>query len=212
MPATISIVDDEQGVRAPQIALINKIPGFRVIGCYGSGAETLRQVPLHPPDILLLDVVMPRMSGLQCARRLEALGVGVKFIFMTGFPDTSIVEEIVHFRGSSLLVKPFTAAELGDALKAAASGGVYLSPGAKQFLGNGRGAGRIDERSESLSRLTPTQVKVLTAYRRCMRYKEVAGELGCATRTVDAHMSAIRASLRVHTAMQAVRKVFGGSP
>ncbi|MBU6399119.1 MAG: response regulator [Verrucomicrobia bacterium] len=94
-PITACIVDDEDSVRESLDVLIAGMRGFRVGGSFASEPEALRRIAAAPPGILLTDLRMPEMSGIQCARKLQVLGLRTGLIFSTGFPDSETAKTMV---------------------------------------------------------------------------------------------------------------------
>jgi two-component system, cell cycle sensor histidine kinase and response regulator CckA len=120
-PKTVLVVDDDAEIRKLVAAMLTG-KGYRVL-IADSGENAIRQWTKHPEtDLLLTDVVIPGMSGPIIADRILELSPDIKVLFMTGYHDTQVVQRFVVDKGYSLLIKPFTLAQLGALIQAALAG------------------------------------------------------------------------------------------
>ena len=107
----ISIVDDEECERIITSRVLAKTGCFRCVSLHGCGGDALNDIPHLRPDVVLMDIRMPEMSGIECAQRLKNLIPGLFVIFVTGLHDSATMTEALHAGGDGYLVKPLVPAQ-----------------------------------------------------------------------------------------------------
>lgn len=190
----IVLVDDHTLVRAGLRALIETIPGMSVVAEAGDGASGLAAVQAHRPDLLVTDVTMADMTGLELAERVRADLPQTRVIILSMFSTDEYVMRALKAGASAYLLKDAAQHELEIALRAALRGETYLSPGASKRL-----VERVTGQPASgpLDALTPRQRQILRLIAQGVHAKEIAHRLGVSRKTVDAHRAQIMERLDI---------------
>lgn len=201
-PIRLLLVDDHEMVRAGLRAFLDLQKDMTVVAEAGSGEQALALVPRHAPDIVVLDLVLPGMSGVETARRLHEHHPDVKVVALTSFAGQDLVLPAVRAGVAGYLLKDVGPAELADALRAVHAGGAPLHP---QVAATVMASMAADARDP----LTPREREVLRLVARGLSNRLIARELALAEKTVKTHVSAILGKLgvadRTQAALYAVR-------
>jgi len=204
-PVRVLLVDDHEMVRAGLRTFLGLQPDIEVVGEAGSGEQALALVPRLAPDIVLLDLVLPGMPGLEVARRLRAAHPEVKVVVLTSYAGEESVLPAVRAGVAGYLLKDVGPAELADAVRAVHAGGASLAPGVAATVVRSV-AGAVPEPAAAL---TPREREVLRLIARGRSNRLIARDLALSEKTVKAHVSAILAKLgvtdRTQAALYAVR-------
>jgi len=172
-------------------------PRCEVVGAVGDGRELLKAAAKLQPDIIVLDIAMPQLNGLDAARHLKPTMPKVKFIFMTMNEDPDLVGEAFRAGASAFLLKRQAAFELTDAVDKVLKGGSYVTPGAAE--GQARISLRDPRAREHVAEPTPRQREVIQLLAEGHSMKEVASILQITKRTVAAHKYAVMDLLQLKT-------------
>jgi DNA-binding NarL/FixJ family response regulator len=204
----VVIVDDQGMVRTGFGVLLNAQPDIEVAGEAADGAEGLRRIAELRPDVVLMDVRMPVMDGLEATRRLLAdPGDGApKVLMLTTFDLDDYVYEALRAGASGFLLKDASAAELADAVRVVAAGDALLSPSVTRRLiaeFSRLGGPRAPSRKR-LEQLTQRETEVLALVARGLSNGEIAGRLVVAEQTVKTHFGRILMKLGLRDRPQAI--------
>jgi len=202
----VVVADDQGMVRSGFSVLLNAQPDIQVIAEATNGQEAIaRAAELHP-DVILMDVRMPVLDGLQATRRITEMAGAPKVLVLTTFDLDDYVYEALRSGASGFLLKDASARELADAVRLVAAGDALLSPGVTRRLiaefarmGAPRSPGR-----DQLDGLTERESEVLALVARGMSNAEIAGFLVVAEQTVKTHVSRILMKLGLRDRTQAV--------
>ncbi|MFS8099076.1 response regulator transcription factor [Lentzea alba] len=199
---TVFVVDDQAMVRESFVALLDAQPGIEVVGSAGDGAEALSEIGKLNPDVVLMDVRMPMMDGLEATRRLR--DHPCKVIVLTTFHLDEYVYEALRGGASGYLLKDAPAAELIRAVHVVANGEALLSPAVTKRL-IAEFARRLPSvRPTSLESLTERETEILRQIARGLSNVEIAHELGLAEQTVKTHVSRVLTKLGARDRAQAI--------
>ncbi|HEY1705062.1 MAG TPA: response regulator transcription factor [Trebonia sp.] len=211
--ATIRVVvaDDQGMVRSGFSTLLNAQPGIEVVGEAANGEEAIDRARSLRPDVILMDVRMPVLDGLQATRRITALadaatGGMPKILILTTFDLDDYVYEALRAGASGFLLKDASAAELATAVRVVAAGDGLLAPGVTRRLiaeFARMGGPRLPAR-KALGDLTERETEVLALVARGMTNADIAGHLFLAEQTVKTHVSRVLMKLGVRDRAQAV--------
>ena len=195
-PLRILLADDHTLVRAGIRALLAQLPGVEVVGEAGDGREALALVKAHDPDVLLIDIAMAGMSGLEAAAQVKKECPGVKVIMLSMHANEEYVMRALLVGATGYLLKDAASVELDLALKAAVAGQTYLSPAiSRQVIVNYvTRIGGVVPRDP----LTPRQREVLQLVAEGKSTKEIAFALQISVKTVDTHRAQIMERLDIH--------------
>ncbi|GGV06147.1 DNA-binding response regulator [Actinomadura cremea] len=208
MTIRVVIVDDQGMVRAGFGVLLNAQPDIEVVGEAVNGAEGLLRVAELRPDVVLMDVRMPVMDGLEATRRLLADGAGdpPKVLMLTTFDLDDYVYEALRAGAGGFLLKDASATELSDAVRVVAAGDALLSPSVTRRLiaefarlGGPRAPSR-----KRLDELTERETEVLGLVARGLSNGEIAARLVLAEQTVKTHFGRILMKLGLRDRPQAI--------
>ena len=203
----VLVADDQGMVRSGFSILLNAQPDIEVVGEAVNGQEAVARVAELGPDVILMDVRMPVMDGLQATRQIMAAGDGVpRVLVLTTFDLDDYVYEALRAGASGFLLKDASAGELAAAVRVVAAGDALLAPGVTRRLiaefarlGAPRAASR-----KNLEDLTERETEVLALVARGMSNAEIAAHLVVAEQTVKTHVSRVLMKLALRDRAQAV--------
>ncbi len=200
----VVIVDDHPVVRRGLRALLDTLDGIEVVGDAGDGEAALEQVRLNAPDVVLMDLHMPGMDGIEATRRIREESAGTAVLVMTMFDDDETVITAVQAGARGYLVKGAEQEEISRALRAVASGEVIFGPAvASRVLGALSGAPRMAP-DPVFANLTDRERDILRLLASGRRTAEIAAELYLAPKTVSNALTSIFAKLQVGSRAEAI--------
>ncbi|MEU1391563.1 MULTISPECIES: response regulator transcription factor [unclassified Nonomuraea] len=200
MTLKVVIADDEDLIRAGLRVIIDAEPGLRVVGEAGDGAAVLPVVRRERPDVVLMDVRMPAMDGIQATRRLVALDDPPKVLVVTTFENDDHVYDALRAGASGFLLKRTRPDDLLQAIRLVAAGESLLFPAAIRTLAGRRPRAHVP----GIDRLTGREGDVLRLMTRGMSNTEIAAELVVSQETVKTHVGNVLAKLGARDRTQAV--------
>ena len=207
MPISIAIVEDDRAVRASLAAILQGAAECRCVGEFGSAKEALQNFPALRPDVILMDINLPDMSGVECVRQLSQLVPAARILMLTVQEDPDSIFKSLAAGASGYMLKPIRAAELVAAVKDVFGGGAPMTSHiARKVVQSFKQAGSSRSETESLS---PREQGVLDALSKGYSYKETAELLGISYSTVHTHIERIYQKLHVQSRGQAVAKYLG---
>jgi DNA-binding NarL/FixJ family response regulator len=202
----VVVADDQGMVRSGFSVLLNAQPDIQVIAEAVNGREAVEQAAALRPDVILMDVRMPVLDGLQATRQITGLPEPPKVLVLTTFDLDDYVYEALRSGASGFLLKDASARELAEAVRLVAAGDALLAPGVTRRLiaefarlGAPRGPGR-----KQLGELTERECEVLALVAQGLSNTEIAGRLFIAEQTVKTHVSRILMKLGLRDRAQAV--------
>ena len=196
----VVIVDDHAVVREGLRTFLSLQGGLEVVGEAGDGAEALEVVAALAPDVVLMDLVMPRLDGVEAMRALRDAGATARVIGLTSFADDDRILPAIQAGAAGYLLKNVAPAELARAVRAAHAGDALLDPGVAARLVAAVADGSAGTTPPPL---TPRERDVLALICRGFANKRIALELGLSEKTVKAHVGHILAKLDVSDRTQA---------
>ncbi len=200
----IGIVEDQAGVAESLKKLINRAPGLQVIGTYPNGETALEQIPRHKPDLVLMDIGLPGMSGIECVRSLKALLPALPIIMLTVYDEGEYLFDSLKAGASGYLLKRTTGEKLVEAITEARLGGVPLT---RQMAGKmAHYFQQLGATNSVMESLTKRERETLALLAEGFRYKEIADRLGIAIETVREYVRNTYRKLHVSSRTEAVVK------
>jgi DNA-binding NarL/FixJ family response regulator len=205
----VLLADDHELVRAGIRALLQNIAGVEVVAEAGDGEEALRLVAAQRPDVVLLDIAMPGLNGLETAARISKAFPGVRVIILSMHSGEEYVFQALRAGASGYVLKGARAPELELAVLAVARGETYLSPAASKHVVDQyvqqapASAENADTSAER--RLTPRQREILRLIAEGRTTKEIANELRISAKTVEMHRAQLMDRLDIHDVAGLVR-------
>ena len=196
----VLIVDDHPIVRQGLHTFLSSRPGIDVVGEAGDGGEAVAEASRLDPDVVLLDLVMPRGAGLDAIRRLRAAGERPRVIVLTSFAGDDRVVDAVRAGAAGYLLKDVPPADLEAAIRLVHEGGVMLDP---SVVGSVMAEVARAEPPPGVDELTARERQVLSLLAQGRSNRELAAELYVSEKTVKTHVSSILAKLRLTDRTQA---------
>jgi DNA-binding NarL/FixJ family response regulator len=199
------LVDDHALVRQGLRSLLDLTPDLRVVGEASDGEEALLKVAELKPDVVLMDVRMPRMTGLEALRALRRTDPERRVVLLTTFDEDAAIIEALRAGVQGFLLKDVSLDELADAIRRVASGETLLPPGVAERVARGvADLPRDFPHAELPEGLTRREVEVLRLIARGLSNREIAQALGTAEGTVKNQTSSILSKLGVRDRTRAV--------
>lgn len=198
----VLLADDHTLVRAGLKALLETIEGVTVVGDVGRGDEALAAISAHRPDVAVLDLSMPGLTGVEVAERAAKESPQTRVLMLSMHATETYVAQALRAGAKGYLVKEAAVSELPAALEALARGETYLSPGISrpaldELLASGR--------ASPLDSLSPRQREVLRRIAEGQATKEIAFELGLSVKTVETHRAQLMERLGIRDVPGLVR-------
>jgi len=193
----VLLVDDHQLFRAGIHALLQTTGDIEVVAEASDGREALPLVAAHHPDVVLLDIMMPNLNGLDATARLTHMFPRVRVIIVSMNADTDSVLKALRAGAVGYLVKTADPAELGLAIRAVSRGEKFLSSVVSQHV-VAACLKRVDHELTSLERLPPRQREVLQLIAEGRTTKEIAKALGISPKTAEAYRGELMKALDIH--------------
>jgi DNA-binding NarL/FixJ family response regulator len=207
MDATLRIllVDDHPVVRQGLRYMLESDPAVTIVGEASDGPEAVRLATEHLPDIVVMDVSLPGMNGIEATREITRCAPGVKVLVVSMHADPAYVRQGVKAGARGYLLKDSEDLDLLHAVKVIATGETYFSPAvAEAVIGGGSGAGEHDDEVR-LDSLTRREREVLRLIADGLTNKEIAAQLSLSVNTIETHRKHLMEKLACHNAAELVR-------
>ena len=200
----VAIIEDQRDVREGLAVLINGSAGFQCVGSYRTMEDALRQIHAELPDVVLTDIGLPGMDGVEGIGILKERHPGLPIVALTVYDDDERIFDALCAGASGYLLKNTPPARLLESLKEVVSGGAPMSPEVARRVINLFREFRPTDRSPS--HLTPQETELLKLIVDGHSYKTAAARLGISTSTVSFHLQNVYNKLQVHSKSEAVAK------
>ena len=222
MPITVSVVEDHQQTRNTIESLLCKSANIRCLAAYATGEAALAEVPSRTPDVLLVDIRLPRMSGIECVARLKAQLSELHVLMLTTYEERELIFDSLRAGASGYILKKALGRELVQAVEQVHSGGAPMSmPIARKLVeffqdgsgggGSGGGGGGAAGTLSETEKLTPREQEILRLLARGYQYREIADSASVSLETVRTHCKHIYDKLHVRSRTEATIKFLGGA-
>jgi DNA-binding NarL/FixJ family response regulator len=204
MAIKVSIVEDDGWIRENLAERIRQTDGFVCAGAYRTGEEAIAQLPAQAPNVVLMDINLPKMNGIECVRQLKALIPSAQILMLTVYEDSDKIFNSLLAGASGYLLKRTPQAEILDAISEVHRGNSpmtgHIARKVVQYF-NQRGGGGSD-----MEKLSNREREVLEHLARGVPYKEIASALAVSIDTVRVHIKGIYGKLHVHSRGEAVAR------
>jgi DNA-binding NarL/FixJ family response regulator len=207
MAIAVSIVEDNAGTRQSLVELLSRAPGLRCVGAHGSAEEALKSVEHEKPDVMLMDINLPGMSGIECVARVKERLPKTQILMLTTYREGELIFDSLRAGASGYLLKNMAPAELWQAVQQVHDGGSPMSMHiARKVVSFFQ---QIRKPSGEMSTLTKRESEILGLLAKGFLYKEIADQLGISLSTVRAHLHTVYEKLHVQSRTEAVVKYLG---
>lgn len=206
----VSIVEDNAHFRNTLANVINRSEGFKCVGQYGSAEEALEEIPKNVPDVVIMDINLPGMNGVECVAKLKKLCPNTQIMMLTVYEDTDNIFNALKAGATGYLLKRTTKDELLEAIRDIYRGGSPMTTNIARKVVQSFQKMETSSPTESLS---AREQEVLEYLAKGFLYKEIADKLGISYETVRTHIRRIYEKLQVRSRTEAVAKFLkSGSP
>jgi len=203
---TVSIVDDEADLRQYIASYLDATGHIKCVSAHASAEEALKHLPQEKPDVILMDINLGEMDGIECVRRLTALMPEAQVLMLTVFEDTDQIFNALAAGASGYLLKRLSPKKLVEAIVEVCDGGSPMSaPIARKVVQSFK---TTPARGDEAGDLSPREHAVLDGLAEGLAYKQIADQLGVSIHTVRNYIRRIYEKLHVRSRTEAVAKFF----
>jgi DNA-binding NarL/FixJ family response regulator len=204
MAINVSIVEDNDQLRATLARVISRAEGFRCLSQYANAELALKALPQERPDVVLMDINLPGLNGVECVRRLKQLAPEIQVMMLTVYEDTENIFSALAAGASGYMLKRTPRAELLDAIRQVHEGGSPMTTHiARKVVQSFQ---KSPAAAEPRADLSARESEVLDCLSQGLIYKEIAEKLGISYETVHTYIRRIYEKLQVRTRTEAVAK------
>lgn len=204
MPITVSIVEDNEQLRTTLARVLNRSEGFKCVSHYGSAEAALEGLPKDRPEVVLMDINLPGINGVECVRQLKPRLPDTQAIMLTVYEDTDNIFNALAAGAAGYLLKRTKTPELLEAIREVQRGGSPMTTHiARKVTQSFQRSGPSPQPAENLSQ---REQEVLDCLSQGLIYKEIAEKLGISYETVHTYIRRIYEKLQVRTRTEAVAK------
>ena len=201
---TVSIVDDKKELCQSIAVFVNGAPGFRCVSMYHSAEAALEHLPQDRPDVVLMDIHLTGMSGIECVERLKMMVPEMLVMMLTVYEDTDQIFKALAAGASGYMLKRLTPGKLLEAIREVHGGGSPMSsPIARKVVASFQRAGRTDGEKTHLS---SREQMVLDCFAKGLTYKQTADQLSISIDTIRTYVRRVYEKLHVQSRTEAVAK------
>jgi len=204
----VVFVEDHEQFRGKLEELANDSPNLQLVGTYKDGPSALKGIPQVKPDVVVMDIQLPGVDGVECVRELKATLPSLNFLMLTAYEDSDRLFESLKAGAGGYLLKRTSSTKLLEAIQELNNGGSPMTPQIArrvvQFFSNAPKASKGSD--AELDQLTPGQKKFLEELAQGYAYKEIADHLGISVHGVRNYIRIIYEKLHVHSKVEAVNK------
>lgn len=200
----VSIVDDEKQLRQSITTFVNGSPGFRCVSAYSTAEAALKGLPLDKPEVVLMDINLGGMNGIECVERLKILMPTVQIIMLTVYEDTDQIFKALSAGATGYLLKRSSPTKLLQAIREVQSGGSPMSSSiARKVVASFQ---KSTQTGEGRVHLSPREEMVLGCLAKGLTYKQIADQLSISIDTIRTYLRRIYEKLHVQSRTEAVAK------
>lgn len=204
MPITVSIVEDNDKLRGTLARVLNRAEGFRCVSDYGNAEDALKDLPRVKPEVVLMDINLPGINGVECVRQLKQLLPEVQVMMLTVYEDTENIFNALAVGANGYLLKRTPQAQLLEAIRDVHRGGSPMTTHiARKVVQSFQRTQASAAQTESLSE---REQQVLELLAQGLIYKEISDKLGISYETVHTYIRRVYEKLQVRTRTEAVAK------
>jgi DNA-binding NarL/FixJ family response regulator len=203
---TVSIVDDEKDLRQSITTFVNGSPGFRCVSAYSNAETALKGLPADKPDVVLMDINLGTMNGIECVERLKAEVPTMQILMLTVYEDTDQIFKALSAGASGYLLKRSSPTKLLQAIREVHAGG---SPMTSSIARKVVASFQKKQASGKQTNLSPREETVLKCLAQGLTYKQIADQLDISIDTIRTYLRRVYEKLHVQSRTEAVAKYLG---
>ncbi|MEK7872690.1 MAG: response regulator transcription factor [Chloroflexota bacterium] len=203
-PIRVVLGEDHSLVREGTRRILEQYPDVVVVGEAGDGEQALEMVKRLQPDVAILDVRMPKLSGIEVVRRIKACSPNTKALMLTAYDDDDYILASMEAEAAGYLLKTARASELVEAVRSVHAGESVLHPAIAVKVARLWGRRRVKVEQEPAEALSPREREVMDLAAKGLRNKDIAEKLSISVRTVEGHFNSIFAKLGVSSRVEAI--------
>jgi DNA-binding NarL/FixJ family response regulator len=201
---SVSIVEDSDKLRETLVRVLNRADGFRCVSHYANAEDALKDLPQIKPDVVLMDINLPGMNGVECVRQLKKIAPEIQVMMLTVYEDTENIFDALAAGASGYMLKRTAGKELLEAIAEVKRGGSPMTTHiARKVVQSFQRSAAAAAQTESLSE---REQQVLDLLSQGLMYKEIADKLSISYETVHTYIRRIYEKLQVRTRTEAVAK------
>jgi DNA-binding NarL/FixJ family response regulator len=201
---SVSIVEDSYKMRETLAALLNRVPTVRFLKGYPNGEAAVAEIPNDPPDVLLVDINLPGMSGIECVAKLKAQISQMQFLMLTTYEETELIFNSLRAGARGYVLKKMVPTELLTAIEQVHAGGAPMSMQiARKVVDHFH---ELGQSASDVEKLTQREHEVLTLLAKGFLYKEISDKLGISMSTVRTYLQRTYEKLHVQSRTEAAAK------
>ncbi|HTB82311.1 MAG TPA: response regulator transcription factor [Candidatus Sulfotelmatobacter sp.] len=209
MAITISIVEDDRNTRSNLMALLKSETSLALLSAYESGEDAVRRMPAEKPQVALVDIHLPGMSGIDCTAKLKAALPELQVLMLTAYEDSDKIFNSLRAGASGYLLKRMVPTELIQAIEQVRLGGSPMSMRvARKVVDHFH---QIRQPASDMEKLSKREQEILTLLAKGYLYRQIGDALGISLGTVRTHLQRIYEKLHVQTRTEATVKFLGGA-
>lgn len=206
MAIKVSIVDDNEGLRTSLAALIRRSPSLKLIGEYADAESALKDIPTKVPDVVLMDINLPGMNGVECVRQLKVALPTLQVLMLTVYEDGDSLFNSFKAGASGYLLKRTASARLIEAIHEVNTGGSPMTPQIARRMVQFFNAKPQSKEDSPVAKLTAGEREFLDQLANGYAYKEIADRMKISIDTVRSYVRTVYEKLHVHSRTEAVVK------
>ena len=204
----IAVVEDHEQFRSKLVELVTEASNMELVGAYRDGLSAIKGISLTKPDLVVMDIRLPDISGVECVRELKSAFPQIDFLMLTAYEDSDQLFESLKVGATGYLLKRISSTKLMEAIRELNNGGSPMTPQIARrvvkFLSNAP-----KSHQPEFAELTPGQINFLEELSEGYSYKEIADHLGITVHGVRNYIRKIYDKLHVHSKVEAVNKYLG---
>jgi len=202
---TVCIVEDLEDIRNGLAAIINMTDGFKVLQTFSNAEDALQQLSLLQPDIVVMDINLPGINGIECIRRVHEKNRAIQFMMFTIYENSDTVFQALEAGATGYILKNSSPAKIIESMQELYQGGSPMNPEIAKKL-----VMRFQKQtfSQNEYHLTPKEQKILELMSKGYLYKEIASELKNTVNTIKQHIRHIYEKLHVQNKAEAINKMY----
>lgn len=195
---SVGIVDDHTFIREALRSVLSTDDSIRVVGEADNGRKAIEMAVAERPDVILMDIGMPRLNGIEAARQIRQVAPGVRVVLLTAFGNDQYIQQVVDGGIDAYILKDSPASLVAHAIREVAGGRRFFSPVISHRIRKISAAAPNGNGGKPAVKLTSREVEVLQLIAEGAANKQIAGELGISIKTVEKHRQNLMDKLHIH--------------